>query len=49
VSINIVIDTGAVEAHGNVDAAQLQTIVASIRPLDDSEWADLVDSVQHNP
>jgi hypothetical protein len=38
-----------VDAHGIVDAAQLQAIVESIRPLDDTEWADLDNSVAKAP
>ena len=48
-SLSIVIDTVAVEAHGNVDPQQLQDIVATMRPFDDVEWAELVNSVQQPP
>jgi hypothetical protein len=50
-SASISIDIGGVpvEAHGTVDKDQLVAIVASIRPFDETEWADLVNSVVQPP
>jgi hypothetical protein len=38
-----------INLHGTVDEQQLDPIVASIRHLDDAEWADLVESVSTSP
>ncbi len=43
------IDTVAVNIHGNVDEAQLRAIAESIRPRNDTEWAALVAAVQAAP
>ena len=50
-SASISIDIGGVpvEAHGMVDKDQLVAVVASFHPLDDAEWADLVNSVVPAP
>ena len=48
-SINIVLDTVAVDAHGNVDSDQLVAIVAGMQPVSDNDWAALVSSVAQPP
>ena len=49
VSINIVINGVFVDAHGDADESELTAIIASIAPVDDSEWANLVSEVVHAP
>jgi hypothetical protein len=48
-SISINVGGVSVEAHGTVDKDQLVAIIASLHPLDDAGWADLVNSVVQAP
>jgi hypothetical protein len=41
-SIDMVIDAVAINAHGNVDVAVLSDLMATVGPLSDAQWAQLV-------
>jgi hypothetical protein len=44
-SIDIVIDAVAINVHGSVDSAVLSDLVATIAPLSDDQWAQLVSEI----
>lgn len=44
-SIDVVTGSVAINVHGSVETETLQQIVATIGPLDDSHWAQLVAEV----
>ena len=44
-AISIVLDAVAIDAHGNVDAAVLQELVAGVGPVTDAEWSQLVSEI----
>lgn len=43
--ISIVVDAVAIDAHGNVDAAVLQELMAGVGPATDAEWSQLVSEI----
>ena len=43
--ISLVVDAVAIDAHGNVDATVLRELVASVGPVSDAEWAQLVSEI----
>ena len=44
-AISFIIDAVAIDAHGNVDAAVLQELVAGVGPVTDAEWSQLVSEI----